>query len=112
MLQDKVYTVILSFALSAYRYYSLPEHNPDYFELELGITMILQKECDLENSSIRHRVLSAVKKTVGTYISRFENANNFQEHYSLYAIWIESIIQEQPFYKVASTWYTESLKAV
>lgn len=105
LLHDKVYAVIPSFALSAYRYYSLPEHNPDYFELELGITALLQKENDLEDPLVRYEVLSAIKRIVAAYISCFENANNFQEHYSLYAIWIDSIIREQPFYKVAGAWY-------
>jgi hypothetical protein len=108
LLQHKAYAVIPSMALSAYRYYSKPEHNSGDFGLELKLTMMLIKEHDYDNEAVRESVLNSIKETVNEYIKSFNN-NSFLEHYTIYAIWIECIITERPFCDAAAMWHENYL---
>lgn len=104
LLQHKAYTVIPSMALSAHRYYSKPENNPGDFELELKLTAMLMKGFDYNKESVRQDVFSSIKETTCEYIAGFDN-NDFLEHYTLYVIWMDSIITEQPFCEAAAAWH-------
>jgi len=105
LLQQKVYAVLPAMALSAYRHYRQLRDNPLHFDLELKITGILLKEHDYENPRIRNEVLHEIKGILIHHISNLKGANNFQEHYSLYVIWTDSMLKEQPFHEAAACWY-------
>lgn len=105
LLQNKVYAIIASAALSALRYYNQLDESKTEFQLEIKMTGILQKDHQWDSPKIRRQVLGSLKILIQDYISAFENANNFVEHYNLYLIWIDSIINDQPFYVAAARWY-------
>lgn len=111
LLQSKVYEVLPSFALSASRYYSQTRESKVYFDLELKITGLLLKEQHFDQEPVRKSVLGNIKKILTDYINHLNGTQNFQEHYSRYTIWIDSIVKERPFYKEAALWYQRHVKS-
>lgn len=105
LLQEKNYDILPSAALSAYRYYNHNGNAPNYFYLELKISALLMKAYHLDDIGYRKKLFEEIKRHILNYIEGFKNAKNFQEHYSLYEIWIEAIIKNQPFCEAAANWY-------
>jgi len=105
LLQSEVYAVLPSVVQSAHRYYKQSKKHPKHFCLELKITGLLLKKHRLEEVQIKEAVLKEIKQIILHYIASLEGTTDFQEHYTLYIIWMESILQGQPFYKAAAAWY-------
>jgi hypothetical protein len=105
LLQDKNYALVAPAALSAYRYYRKFEDAKAVFEVELPISLLLQKEHRWEQSSVRGKMLKQLQSIVQDYIDQLEGARRFQEHYSRYVIWCEAILKDEPYHQAAARWY-------
>ncbi len=110
LLQGKVYEVLPSVALSARRYYSQTKESKVYFGLELKITGILLKNWNWYDEVTRNTALKEIEIILSDYIFQLNRERNFQEHYSRYVIWINSILNERAFYKEAALWYRRHIE--
>ncbi len=110
LLQSKVYDVLPSVALSAHRYYNQSRDHQLHFGLEIKITTILIKEYNFEHIKVKNEVLNKLKQIITQHIQALKEWNNFQEHYSRYIIWIDSLINDTPFQQEAALWYKNHLK--
>lgn len=106
LLQSEIYAILPSMALSAIRNYKQSESPEKQFNVELKIATLCLKECDLEHPKIREELLSNIKMILTRHINNMNGAPDFQEHYSFYIIWTESILQKEPFYKIAAKWFS------
>ncbi|WP_316835018.1 hypothetical protein [Pedobacter nutrimenti] len=107
LLQSKTYVLIPAMASSAYRYYKRIKDHEHLFEPELKIATLLQKEHHFDRSEIRMEVFEEIKLILQQYLNGLKGLDNFQEHYTLYFIWIESLISERPFQELAAKWYKQ-----
>lgn len=105
LLQSKTYILVQPMAASALRYYKKYKNSETHFDIELKIADLLQKDHDLERTEIKREVLEAMKNIVNTYIRSLKGLNGFQEHYTLYVIWIESLLSGKTFHLEAKQWY-------
>jgi len=102
LLQNKAYSVIPSMALSAQRYYT---NAPIDFRLELNIASLLIRDHDYTKAAVRNKIFDTIKNLISNHIKLFQNNIDFQEHYTFYIIWIESIKHHKPFHEMAAAWY-------
>jgi len=109
LLQRKMYVLLPSMALSAYRYFKQQKNSEVYFEVELKIAALLLEEHDYENMKTLHSVLQQIRQMLIAHIAHLKGVHNFQEHYSFYIIWAESIFYERPFYEQTSVWYKQNM---
>jgi len=105
LMQDKIYDLVPSSALSAVRFFRKSKDAPKQFEIELPIALILQKERHYEDKKILQEVMEEIKEVVQKFIDGLTDLNNFQEHYSRYLIWSDAIINDEPYYLAAMKWY-------
>ncbi len=107
LLQSKSYSVIPSAAQSAYRYFRQFEDYSTRFPLEIKIAALLQKDHNYDSIQAKNRVLRDIKTIIEVYLSSLKGINNFQEHFTLYLIWTDAIINDEPFHVTARKWYKE-----
>ncbi len=105
ILQNEIYEVLPSAALSAYRFYNQSPEFKKRFELELNATAILLRKHDFENIELKIKTLNQLRNIFTDYINKLHNNYQFHEHYSRYVIWISSIINKRAFYEEAAVWY-------
>lgn len=105
LLQHKAYDILPSKALSANRHFKKLKDYKTHFEIEYSISSLLMKDHNYENPEIRREVLEEVKKLLLKYTKNFKGAAKFQEHYSLYVIWAESLMSGKAFNLEAAKWY-------
>ncbi|WEK17925.1 MAG: hypothetical protein P0Y49_14070 [Candidatus Pedobacter colombiensis] len=107
LIQNKTYALIPSKAKAAYRYYLQvsDEGSKTDFAMEMQLADIFDQEYDLEHKPTRIRVLTQARKIIKQYLKNLKGLSGFQEHYTFYAIWIESLISEIPFSEAAKDWY-------
>jgi hypothetical protein len=110
LLQNKIYDVLPYTALAAHRYYKQFQNEATDFKLELQLTALLLKEYNLENVKVRRTLLAEIKQILLQYIAALKGTNNFQEHYSFYVIWAQSILEEEPYHVSAAAWYEQFKK--
>lgn len=106
-LQEKMYVLLPSMALSAFRYFKNQKNSEVHFKVELEITSLLLKEHDYENVKKMHAVLLGIRNLLAKHIAQLKGVRHFQEHYSFYIIWAESMLYGRPFYKQAKIWYKQ-----
>lgn len=107
LIQNNIYEVIPNIALSAHRYYKKNKNEGAVFTVELAITSLLLKGNDFQNVRLKKKVFFSIKQILLNYISVINPEKLFQEHYSFYFIWIESIIENKPFHEIAHQWHYE-----
>lgn len=112
LLQSRTYEVLPSMASSAFKYYRKFKDHDTHFSLEMKICGLLMKELDYSRSEIKREVLEEIRAQLSSYMASFTGTNGFQEHYTLYLIWIESLISERPFSEEAEKWYKGFMKMV
>lgn len=105
LLQGGTYALLPFAAQSAIRYFRKCGDAEKLFEMEYPIAVLLQKERDYERTEVRREVMEQIGAIVETYISKINKSLCFQEHYSRYAIWCNSLLNEKPFYEEAAKWY-------
>ncbi len=110
MLHSKSYSVVPALAHSAYRYFRQFEDYDVRFPMEIRIAALLQKEHDYGTLAVKRRLLQEVKDIVTEYLASLKGTNGFQEHFTLYLIWINAIIGNEPFYVAARKWYLEYME--
>ena len=103
LLQTKTYVLLPGLALIAYRYYR--KSAPLQFEVEFQIASLLKKEYNYEDKKVRKLLLDQIKEMLTGAIIKMAVSNRFQEHYTFYLIWIESIASGQPFHECAQKWH-------
>ena len=105
LLQNKAYDLIPSFALSATRYYRKSNTAESLFVAELPIAKLLSREHEYQKPEVRMELFVEMKKILVRYIAGLKGISGFQEQYTRYIIWIESLMTERPFYVIAAEWY-------
>ncbi|PSK90813.1 hypothetical protein [Taibaiella chishuiensis] len=106
LLYNKTYVLLPSAALSASRYYKKFDDAKTVYQVELPLSMLLTKNIDYDNPAALAKVLKEIRGVIQKFISGLKGANNFQEHYSRYLIWIDSMLANEPYSKVAAAWYS------
>lgn len=106
-LQNKTYALLPSFALSAIRYYRKGNADESVYVAELPIARLLSKEHEYQKPEILREVFDEIKKILENYIAGLNGIAGFQEQYTRYLIWIESMMTERPFHIVAAEWYKD-----
>lgn len=108
LLQDKTYSLLPSSAQSALRYYRKFEDCKEVFEVEMPVAMLLQKERNnYEKKEVLRELLEQIKAIVERFIMNLNGVNNFQEHYTRYIIWCDSILSDVPYHETAQKWYND-----
>lgn len=105
MLHSKSYSVVPALAHSAYRYFRQFEDYEVRFPMEIRIAALLQKDHDYGTLAVKRRLLQELKDIITEYLASLKGTNGFQEHFTLYLIWINAIIGNEPFYVAAQRWY-------
>lgn len=105
LLQSRTYEVVPSMAASAFKYYKKFKDHDKHFNFEMKISGLLMKEQDYNRSEIKREVLEEIRAVLIGYMAGLKGANGFQEHYTFYLIWVESLLSEQPFSEEAAKWY-------
>lgn len=112
LLQNKTYVLLPSAALTASRFYKKFDDAKTAYQVELPISQLLLKNNDYENPAALAKVLREIRMTIQKFVSGLKGANNFQEHYSRYLIWIDSILNGEAYSKTASDWYSGFSKKI
>ena len=110
LLHSKEYSLLPHFAASAPRYYRKHDDHTKVFKVETGIATLLSKERNYGNTEVLHEVLDSYSAIVSGFIKEIKAVNGFQEHYTRYAIWIDAISNEEPYYVAAKRWYEGFIK--
>jgi hypothetical protein len=105
LLQAGNYSLLQSAALSASRYYHKFKDAVSLFELEISISGLFIKGQALANPEVLKELLCKIKNFITQYIVGLKGKTQLQEHYTRYQIWIESLLNETPFYIEATQWY-------
>lgn len=106
LLQNKFYWMIRSMALSASRYYKKFSDYQTRFPLEISIVSVFQRNINFEIEEDRKAVLNEIREILKQYIASLSSTTRFQEQYTQYEIWTESLYNEQPFHIEARKWHT------
>lgn len=105
LLQAGNYSLLQPSALSASRYYHKFKDASSLFELEISISGLFIKGQPLDNAGVVKDVLFKIKNRITPYIMGLKVKSEFQEHYTRYQIWTESLLNETPFHIEAAQWY-------
>lgn len=105
LLQTGRYELVRSIALSANHYYSDVVEGRKNYAFEHKITRYFARSIKWEDNNARHKALMEVKSLFSDHIESKSVEICFQEHYSRYEIWCESIIKGIAFHRVAKEWY-------
>lgn len=106
LLQSRNYEIIPPAALSALRYYR-KDNQAAQFPLEIRIASILNKMHRYEDRKIRKHVLAEMKQALTGYIKGLNPKLCFQEHYSRYVIWCDSLSNGTTYGDEAAKWYEQ-----
>ncbi len=107
---NHTYILVPTMALAAYRQYKQTKSDQIQLEAGLVITSILMKEYNYNDPSIRETVLQKIKHVLEKHIASLKGLNNFQEIYTFYLIWTDSMLQKRPFHVSAAAWYARNFK--
>ncbi len=110
LLQDRNFSVLLSAAHSAFKFFKKHFDESHQFELELSLAGKLKKDSDLEDPMVFTSILSELKTMIATYVAELAAPFGFQEHYTRYIIWADALIAQQPYAVMAARWYTSIKK--
>lgn len=105
LLENKTFVLVSSAAQSAIRYYRKPENENPNFKLELAVANVLSRKADFENGAIKREMLIEIKSILQKFIKGLKGCDDFQEHYTRYTIWCDSLINSESYHLTASRWY-------
>ncbi len=105
IIQRGDYSILQSVALSSWRYYKkekkqMPDQSP-----EVKITALFNRSYGYHDKSDIHSLLIESKNILLDYIEQLKGGAHFQEMYTFYIIWIDSLLSGRPFYEEAAEWY-------
>ncbi len=109
LLQSRTFVLLPSMALSAYRYFKQHRNTGMHFNAEIRIANLLMKELDYEQEKVFKTCLLEIRSILLGQLSRLKGVNDFQEYYSFYIIWIDSLHDNRPFHEQAQIWYGQRL---
>jgi len=108
LLYTETYVLLPSAALSAQRYYKqFKKTKSEAYDAEYKIASLLQKEHNYESKQIKNAVLTEIRQILLQSLAATTGLNNFQEYYSQFIIWTDSMLHRRPFHEEAAAWYTE-----
>ncbi|AOM80036.1 hypothetical protein BFS30_24460 [Pedobacter steynii] len=109
LLQARNYSLLQPATLAASRYYHKFKDAPSLFEFEMPIVNLFTKQIRLDKPEAIEELLSQIKVLIDQYNVRLKGKATFQEHYTRYLIWIDSLINNSPYNEVAAKWYKSSM---
>lgn len=105
LLQARNYSLLQHAALAASRYFHKFKEAASLFELEISIVGLFVKGRPLDNPGVVKDLLFKIKNLITSYIIGLKGKSEFQEHYTHYQIWTESLLNETPFHIEAAKWH-------
>lgn len=110
-LMTENYDLISWAAQAAYRQYTKTKDSNNQFEPGLKVASILMKDYNYQDSKVQKQVLIQVRHILVQQIGAQKGLNNFHEGFSFYILWVDSILEEKPFYQVAQNWFYKHFDA-
>jgi len=108
LLYTETYILLPSAALSAQRYYKQFKKNKnELYDTEYKIAKLLQKEHDYGNEQTKRIVLKEIKQILKKSLAATTGLNNFQEYYTQFIIWTDSMLNKRKFHEEAAEWYRQ-----
>lgn len=105
LMHTGVYDLIKSAARSALHFFRKHPDSGNVLSVEIPIALLLSKEHNYEDPKVRAAIMHKCRKIVTDFISKLKGSINFQEHYSRYLIWFDSIEEGVAFHMAARKWY-------
>ncbi|MNJ95336.1 hypothetical protein D3C87_130460 [compost metagenome] len=105
LLHSQTYDLIPSASASALRFYRNSHENKAQFKLETSIVQLFVKEINYDNPKNLKPLLDRVRELLQNYIEDVRGKLSFQEHYTRYILWANSIEKKIPYWQAARDWY-------
>ena len=102
--QEGIFDVIPSMVASAVRYYKTYGDFEKRYRVQLNICKAFLQKDALKNKGNRRMVMQKIKILLAD-LTRESGVNQYQERFSFYKIWIESLLSNKAFAWCASNWY-------
>jgi len=106
LIQTETYVLLPSAALAAQRYFKQFIKNGKVSqETEYEIALLFRKDCNWHDKASKDAILKQAKDIFRRKIENTTGLDNFQEFYTYFIIWIDSLINGRPFHEEAKVWY-------
>lgn len=107
LIQSKEFSLIMTICRSALRYYRISDNPGEQFKFEYPIALLFNKPHEYEDKKTVDNLLKKCASMVNIFIDQLKLPIKFQEHYTRYLIWIQSLLDNEPYYKTASQWHSK-----